>query len=555
MKRVVTVALLLLVIAAAVPAQPLRAASAQVVSLNSQYVINRYGYAIMNETVRLTNNGSSPLQVPDIQFGFGDLSSLIARYNVTGTGYSVTTSEGQQGPQYVVSGGGQSVQPGANSTFSFKAVTGNIVSTTKNGTLAVELLTRPYFSVTANSMKLLIKMPASTQFKSSPPGYGRSYTGTNVTYYQTLANAAPLPALVQTSLIEQYSGQDFFPLVVYSAERLIAISPNGSPTVEDSISLRNMGTTQLTTLIVSPLTSGNGQVTILPSASPPLLSATNVGLSNGGIGLSSSLVSLAVDAGANLTITYEYPLAQRYYNVTGGTVRITIPTSPPIRAYIDSYTIAMSVPPGATASGGTKQVLSMVGPFQQGTARFSYNLSIGWGLSDGLPLASLVFVLALIGLFAARAVGLGAEEEEEEESATELASDMVKAFEEKTSLINGLFEDIPSTDPNQLNKAYFDELRSRLDTFRSRALQRLNELKLKSGSRKFVDLLGQIHETEREVDRAARDMLNLYDQFYTRRMRREVFDRLLPNYKKRLEKALNQLSDELNVAQRESKLL
>jgi len=50
-------------------------------------------------------------------------------------------------------------------------------------------------------------------------------------------------------------------------------------------------------------------------------------------------------------------------------------------------------------------------------------------------------------------------------------------------------------------------------------------------------------------------MLNLYEQFYTRRMRREVFDRLLPSYKKRLEKPLNRLSDEINTAQREAKLL
>ena len=38
-------------------------------------------------------------------------------------------------------------------------------------------------------------------------------------------------------------------------------------------------------------------------------------------------------------------------------------------------------------------------------------------------------------------------------------------------------------------------------------------------------------------------------------MRKEVYDRLLPQYTKRLERALNQLSDELHTVQRESKLL
>jgi hypothetical protein len=555
LKRVVSLAVVLLLVALLLPALPLHADSTPVVNLNSQYVLNRYGYAIINETVSLSNNGSSALQVPDIQFGFGNLTTSIASYNVTGTGYSVTTSETSQGQVYVVSGGALSLPAGGNSTFSFKAVTYNLASKTKNGTLALNLLTSPYVSLTAHSAKLVIKMPASTQFKSSPAGYTQSYAGTNVTYYRTIADLAPQPALTRESLIAQYTGQDFHPLIVYSAERLLTVSADGTPTVEDSITLGNEGTTPLNTLYVSPLASPDAQVTILPSASPPLLNPTSIHMSKDGMDLTGSTVSLAVDAGANLSITYQYPLDHGYYNASGGTVTLSIPLSPPIRTYVDSYSIRMSAPTGVRLVSGAQQNLANVGPYNRGETAFSYDLSPAWALSDGVPVASFVFVVALIGLFGASVAGLGVEEEEAEETATDLASDMVKAFEEKTSLINGFFEEIPHADPNQLNKAYFDELRSRLDAFRGRALQRLNELKQKSVSTKFFDLLAQIHETEREVDRAAKDMINLYEQFYTRRMRKEVYDRLLPNYKKRLEKTLNQLSDELNVAQREAKLL
>jgi len=184
----------------------------------------------------------------------------------------------------------------------------------------------------------------------------------------------------------------------------------------------------------------------------------------------------------------------------------------------------------------------------------SYSLSVGWAADQGVPVASAIFVLLLIGLFISR-TSMTQEEETEEESSTESASAMIKAFDEKTSLINGLWADVATADPNELNKAYFDEIRVRLDTFRSRALQRLNEVRQKSTTQKFFDLLNQIHTTEREADRATKDKLNLYEQYYTRRMRKEVFDRLLPQYSKRLEKALNQLSDELHVVQREAKLL
>lgn len=184
----------------------------------------------------------------------------------------------------------------------------------------------------------------------------------------------------------------------------------------------------------------------------------------------------------------------------------------------------------------------------------SYSLSVGWAVGQGIPAASAIFALLLIGLYVSR-TGMTEEEETEEVSSTERASAMIKAFDEKTSLINGLWPEVAAADPNELNMAYFDELRGRLDAFRSRALQRLNEVKQKSTTQRFFDLLNQIHTTEREVDRATKDKLNLYEQYYTKRMRKEVFDRLLPQYSKRLERALNQLSDELHVVQREAKLL
>ena len=555
MKRLVTTLLLLFLVVAALSSLPAaRAQGTPQATVSSQYIVNRYGYAVVNETVRLKNNGSSPIQIPDLQFGVGNLSSLVTSFSVVGSGYSVSGTTGPQGQTYTVSGGSTTLAAGANSTFSFKAVL-NGVAKTVNSTLNLAVLERPYLSFGTVSEKLAIKMPASTQFKSAPSGFKLSVSGTNVTYSQALNGTGPQQPLTQFLEIAQTSSMDFHPLVVHYATREITVSPNGVPLVRDSITLQNLGTTELDTLTVAPLTTADGEVTILPSTTPPVIVATNVLLNNRAIDLTNSAVALPVDAGANLTITYQYPLAKQYYNVTGGVVSIALPLAPPITAFVSSYSLGLSLPPGVRVVQGATQTLTAVDPFKVGTTSLTYSLSVGWAVDGGVPAASSFFVILLIGLFAARTRMAPAEEEEEEETATERSTDMVKAFEEKTSLINGMFDEIPKTDPSQLGKAYFDELRGRLDTFRSRALQQLNEVKQKSTTQKFFDLLGQIHETEREVDRAAKDMLNLYEQFYTKRMRQEVFERLLPNYKRRLEKALDKLSDELNTAQRESKLL
>ena len=554
MRRLVPALALLFLVAGAFLSLPAtNAQGTPQTTVRSQYLVNRYGYAVVNETVGLRNNGSSSLEIPDMQFGLGNLSSLVTSFSVTGAGYSVSSSSGTQGQVYTVSSGGTTLAAGANSSFSFRAIL-NDVSKTSNGTMFVAVLERPSLSFGTVSEKNIVNMPGSTQLTTTPSGFAQAVSGTNTTYYQVLNETGPQQALTGSLPIATSSDMDFHPAVVRDATRQITVSSDGTPLVKDSFVLQNLGTTELDTLTVAPLTTANGEITILPSTNPPMVTATSVLLSNGGIDLTNTAVGLPVDPGGNLTITYQYPLAKQYYSISGGVVSISVPLAPPIAAFVGSYSLGLSPPAGVKVVQGEQKTMTDVEPFETGTASFSYSFSLGWALDDGVPAASSLFVVLLIGLFVA-GTRMAPAEEEEEETATERSTDMVKAFEEKTSLINSMFEEIPKTDPSQLGKVYFDELRGRLDTFRSRALQRLNEVKQKSTTRKFFDLLGQIHETEREVDRAAKDMLNLYEQFYTKRMRQEVFERLLPNYKRRLEKALDKLSDELNTAQRESKLL
>lgn len=554
MRRLVPALLLLFLFAAVLPALPAtHAQGAPQAAVTSQYLVNRYGYAVVNETVVLRNGGSSSLQIPDMQFGLGNISSFVVSTSVVGTGYSVSSSTGAQGQVYTVSGGGTSLAAGANSTFSFKVLL-NGITATNNGTMKLAVLNRPYLSFDAVTEKLVVQMPGNTQLESSPSGYKPSVVGTNVTYYQLLNATGPQQAVTESIAVQQSLSMDFHPVRVQQATRSVTISPEGNPLVTDRIMLQNLGTTALDTLTVAPLTAVDGQITIIPSGVPPVRNVAHVLLNGKGIDLTNQAVGLPVDPAANLTITYQYPLPKQYYNISGGVVSIKLPLAPPIAAFVDSYSLGFSLPPGVRVVQGGPQTMTNVEPFKAGTGTLSYSLSVGWAIDGGVPAAASLFVLVLLGLFAAR-TRLAPAEEEEEETATERSTDMVKAFEEKTSLINGMFDEIPKTDPSQLGKSYFDELRNRLDTFRGRALQRLNEMKQKSTTQKFFDLLDQIHETEREVDRAAKDLINLYEQFYTKRMRQEVFERLLPNYKRRLEKALDRLSDELNTAQRESKLL
>jgi len=554
LKRLLYAALFILLLASIVPVQPVAHAQTRPhVRVTSQYILDRYGFATLNETVTFTANGTATVEVPDISVGFGNLSSKVVSYNLTGIGFKLGVETG--GTYTVI--GGQSLGAGHNTTFMFRALLNNVVSTTVNGTQLVNVLIRPSMNVTVGSLREAVLMPASTQFRTPPTGLAPPVAGTNATYSVTLKNVAPQSAVTQVKAIKASAEQDFNPLVVYRAVRTISVDSNMNPIVTDMISFENLGTTSLTTLHVSPLTSASGTVTILPPAVPHLLNPATVVLDNYGITLAStSAIGEPVSANENFTLTFQYPLPHSYYRSSGGQITLNIPKTAPIVAFINSYVVEFSLPAGVKVLQAPPSAFSNVepAPWATGSITMTYALSVGWALEGGLPGATVIFVLLLIGLFVSRTT-ITEEEETEEESSTERASAMIKAFDDKTSLINGIWPEVASADPNELDRAYFDELRGRLDAFRTRALQRLNEVKQKSTTQKFFDLLNQIHTTEREVDRAAKDKLNLYEQYYTRRMRKDVYDRLLPQYTKRLEKALNELSDELHVVQREAKLL
>ncbi len=553
MRSSVTSALLLLLLVAALTA-PL-VASAQGtprVAVKSQFIVDRYGFATINETVKFTNNQTSSVQPPSLTFGFGNLSSKIVATNVVGAGF---TSASQGGGSYTVSGS-QSIPSGGNASYVFSLLLNGVVSHAKNGSLEVLTLSTPSLSPRVDSLLNVVTMPALTPLRSAPTNLKASVSGSNDTYWASSNDAAPAAAVTSVRAVSSTGSQGFNPLRVYSAQRTISAASDGTPLVTDEVEFQNMGTGTMALLYVNLLAPAGSRVTILTSTEPRLINPVTIPVSSNVIDIALFAVGYpnnGVPGGTNYTLTYQYQLGSKYYTVSGGKVTVNIPEAPPVKAFVDSYTIRTSMPQGASAQAAPV-TLGAVTPWQGGTTQFSYGLSVGWAVDAGVPAASIVFVLLLIGLFASRTTTTESEETEEE-SSTELASDMIKAFDEKTNLINSLWPEISAKDPNELNKEYFDELRGRLDSFRSRALQRLNEVKQKSTSQKFFEVVNQIQATEREVDRAAKDKLNLYQQFYMRQMRKEVYDRLLPQYTKRLERALDQLSDELHTVQREAKLL
>ncbi|TLX97184.1 MAG: hypothetical protein E6K96_03995 [Thaumarchaeota archaeon] len=530
-----------------------------VVTVTNQYIVNRYGYAVMNETVKYNNSGSSPVQIPTLQMGVPQniSSRLVGNYSLVGEGYSLTTTTAPNSTGLLFSVSSQNtLQPKAVSGFSLEAVIGNI-SLKTNSSTGILVLEYPSLNLQVNTFNALIQMPTSTFISPLPQGWtSNQSSASRATYKRTFTGFSPASPHALLGTLQSSTSMDFHPIHVYSASRFVTAASNGSPQVQDSITLKNSGISDLTSLHLATLNS-SARVTVIPSMSPPLLNPTSVAISNGVIDLTRSPF-VAIPSGRNFTLTVAYALPAKFYTVSGGNVQVDLPLTPPIAAPADTFTLGMSLPNGLRATQAQSRVVENATPITPGGQTFAYSLTLGWASDRAIPAASVIFVVALVAFFVSVERQEGEEAEGEEKEGGGISGDipdMIKAFEEKVDLVNTMLREVPKEDPNNLNKAYFVDLRSRVDTFRSKALQRLNDAKQKSTAQRFTEQLTRIHDVEREVDRATRDILNLYEQYYTKRMRQETFEKLLPSYRKRLEGALNQLSDQLNLTQREAKML
>ncbi len=526
-----------------------------VVTLTNQYIVGRYGFAVINETVTFNNTASGTAQIPSsLQVGLptGIASQLTADYSLTGAGFNLTSAGfDSSGFRFSVTARQTALQAGSAISFSVKGLLKNIVNVTSK-TLNILVLQRPSTDFKVDNLKVTIQMPTSTFLSPVPTGFASSSIGGLPSYKNSTTPSKTLSASTITATVQQQSTMDFHPLHVFAATRTITASSNGSPQVRDFLSLKNIGTLDLSSLKLSLRTTATG-VTVVPTGFPPLLNPTLATLASGAIDLTLAPFQAAITVGTNFTATILYDLQSSDFSTSGGQVSVSIPRTPPIAAPVDSYTLTISLPNGVRGTQVQTKVVQNASPLTQGNVNFGYSITLGWASDRVIPAASVIFFAALIGFFLSSQKT--EETQEEEGGMSEHASDMVKAFEEKTDLINTMFEGIKNESQTNLNKPYFDDVRSRLDSFRSRALHRLNEAKQKSATKKFLDLLNQLHDAEREVDRASKDMLNLYEQYYMKRMREETFQKLQPNYKKRLSTAVNHLSDLLNIAQREAKLL
>ncbi len=547
----------LLLVSLAAPAGA-QASGAPVITLTHEYLITEFGFGFLNDTFTFHNNGTSTAQIPSFQLGIPDkvASHAVAFAVNPQSGYTESRTDNGTLTTITVTPSSSSLAAGASSSVSLEAYLTRILNITAGSSTpfgAVVLLS-PSVNLEVNTLNLIVAVPNGGSLTPAlPTGFISSPTSSPPTYSVTKTNVTPTISAsweVLTDTDQAY----FLPIQVTSVVRTIIPGTNAYPQVQDTVTLRNLASYSISSLPLTLLSGSISAVTIVPSSIPPTIDPTVVSLTGGSLGLSSAPFSAPIQAGDNFTFAMRYSVPSSLVKSSGSTVSVSVPFILPIQAVVGSYTVTSLLPSGMHSVGASKTVVTNATSINQGTITVSYSVNTGWAADQAVPAASLLFAATFMVLALRRPEGEQEEEDEEEEqTVTDMLPDLIKGLEDKVALFGQFQTDIARKSQGGVTRAEFVKIRNEIDSLKSRAINRLNEIRQTAGSKRFLDLLNQIQDAEREEDRSAKDLLNLYDQYHGKRMREDTFRRLLSNYRKRWDAATNHLSDLINMAQREGK--
>ncbi len=525
------------------------------VSLNHYYTITPYGYGVLNDSFTFKNNGTSSLQIPTLQVGLpASIASKASRFVVTPSSeFSLSQSTSSGTTIVSIAPDQPTLNAGANSTVALKAFLSNIFNYSSSGYTSKApslVLLSPSLNVNVSQLHSTIILPTGATFTPPPTGFAApASTATRVAY--TMNRTAVLPLVSAGYLNFTEANQSAFtPIAVNSLTRTIVPAANGSPMIEDQFSIHNLASYSIAQVHLRLLTS-QGSVTIVPNTEPPLLNPQPLSVGGGQLSFATTSFGAPLLAHDNISLTVSYPVPSSAMAVTGNSVKVTIPYQPFIAAAVPDYVIALAPVKGVAPIGPTSVDNKTATPLTTGSVVLSYSVSVGWAADQAVPAAALLFAVGF-AMFAIQRPSAREKGEEEEKESLETA-DVLKTFEDKTGLETQYMEKLSSATKGSIGRAEFDRMRNEVNDLRGRAIQRYNELRKDLGSGRQFDVLTRVGEAEKEEDRAFRDLLNLYLQYHGSRMNDETFKRLQNSYRKRVESAINHLSDLLDEVRTEEK--
>ena len=516
--------------------------------ISNTVTFNTYGQFSVNETLYQTTNSTSSLSSFTLGFpsafqGHMTDVSLHGQTHNSTIQVSQTTSFLNNTVSMSVSVS-PALPAGVNSSVSVGFYVLNTFVSVADGNYSAPIVFSPAVSIPLDSVVSAIILPYLTTHIVDPTpmmAAGFSHTvGTNATLETWNYNGPNVSNTVRSANVEVYSDPDSSGAIDFThLTRQLSMTSNGQVLVTDTLDLTNLGDNTIYSLSYSPLTNASS-LTALPNTEPPISNLASIPISGGVLDLNAT--GQAIQADSSVSLVYQYPLGQQYWNYSNGEYHVSIPTTAPISgAIVDRYQIISSNVPGVILSSPQLSLAGYNTTQINAPASLTYRLGIASAFGSALPVAGLMFIAVFVG-----AVVFRPKQGEKEDSGSTFDA-LTKAIEDKVSSTNDILSELKAKGTSVIRNDVIVS-RSRIDDFRIKTNSKVGTLRAQLTSTTVGIQAGfnEVLAIDRDFDRIVRDMLNNFDQLISKRMKEETFTRLQQGNERRLQNVTNSLLDRIH---------
>jgi len=528
-------------------AQEAQATIDKISSFNHQMFVSDYGFILVNETIFIKNDLGSPATLPLINITYpSELYNKIIPQLISPSDFNFNIALTENYTRLTIDTKGYEIQQDENFTISVKFYLVKTFSPAGDSNYSASIPLVPALSLPIEQVNSSLSIPPLTIFTSQHEKFkeiidDRTYIHTLIGNFSKVAQGFSITENVTINI--PVEGIYFALLEFTKAKRELILSPLGDIRVRDTITMINYDNRSISKLKPSLLTNDFKSITIIPPLTNPFSNPL------------SDANKRQVDLGTNLTrgeiytVTLEYPIKPSdFIKAKDGLFELSLTLKSPIDGVVYDYTLKVTLPEGFFAYSKTEENKVNASPLD-GEQRIEFRFGLAWASKDIMPIASFFFIATLIAFLI---VGKPFIKEELKEIVIR-TKEYIESFEEKITATKELIDLYKKRQSDQISKIEFKTTRQLLDERISKAIIKINELrpKLISLQPSLQELLSKISDLHRDYDRADRELINLYEQFFAKKVRAEAFDRLLPIHQRRVDEAKEGLLNSIDMLRSE----
>lgn len=494
--------------------------------LDSTVTLHELGLITINETFTITNPTSSPWVMPTLHLMLpSEYFGKITATNIEGPVEMILTiSNSSRGTILSATHGGQlSVPPNGGS---------QIITIGIAVTEAVEPFPPDFYrfkvpilptidGIMLNEVRSTIVVPATLTFGNVTDGMGIGGAGLAITISGIFENVTTSDQRNEfVHLVEQPAAGVFTLVGFEDASRTLVVSPNGLISVREEFLMKNVGFGTLTELNMIPIDDSVIRVTVVATSDPPLKNPTRLFLISNRIDLQRAFSSV-LRPGEQILVVYEYNLDREFLESTFGSVKVSVPPSPPVDSIMGNYRVGVELPsafrlingPNSIDVDGTEQLFGS-------DIIYEFRPGIIWASGTAFPIGTGIFLILLLGFFLSQRADVKAERE-----IVLKINKLGELYQDKISIVGSIVSNFKRLEVGKMERRQVENVRGEMNSIRSKTSSRVSELRKaiieldpKVGN-SFVELSTQ----DQSYDRAVSQFIQTYDLQIQRKIKPEVF--------------------------------